>query len=70
MHWPGCGVMPDVYTNMDLNWHQRLVVPNGTPAAGNNSRFKSAQVSAVLDELSKLPDKSPGSFRSPPTSSS
>src|SRR6185295_18105850 len=36
VHWPGCGVMPDVYTNMDLNWHQRLAVPNGTPAAGNN----------------------------------
>jgi len=59
VHWPGCGVMPDVYTNMDLNWHQRLAVPNGTPAAGNNSRFKSAQVSAVLDELGKLTDKDP-----------
>ena len=34
VHWPGCGVMPDVYTNMDLNWHQRLAVANGTPAAG------------------------------------
>jgi len=57
VHWPGCGVMPDVYTNMDLNWHQRLVVANGTPAAGNNSRFKNEKASAILDELSKLPDK-------------
>ena len=59
VHWPGCGVMPDVFTNMDLNWHQRLAVANGTPAAGNNSRFKNEKVSAILDELSKLPDKHP-----------
>ena len=55
--------MPDVYTNMDLNWHQRLAVANGTPAAGNNSRFKNAQASAILDDSQKLPDKHARSSR-------
>jgi peptide/nickel transport system substrate-binding protein len=58
-YWPGCGVAPDVYDNMNGAWHKKFIVPTGQPAPGNAPRYESEALSAILDELSALPSDDP-----------
>jgi peptide/nickel transport system substrate-binding protein len=58
-YWPGCGVMPDVYTQMNSTWNQRLVVPVGQPAPGNNVRHDSDILTSYLDEIAALTTDDP-----------
>ena len=58
-YWPGCGVAPDVWDNMDGAWHRRYIVPVGEPAPGNSSRHDSEKLSAILDEVSLLTSDDP-----------
>jgi peptide/nickel transport system substrate-binding protein len=50
-YWPGCGVMPDVYDAMNGTWNAKYIVPVGQPAPGNNVRFKSDKLTALLDQI-------------------
>ena len=58
-YWPGCGVAPDVWDNMNGAWHMKYIVPIGEPAPGNAVRHKSEELSALLDEISKLTSEDP-----------
>jgi len=58
-YWPGCGVMPDVYFNMDTAWNAKYVVPVGQPAPGNTSRYKNDTISKQLDALAQLTSTDP-----------
>ncbi len=58
-YWPGCGVMPDVYQNMDSAWHNKYIVPVGTAAPGNSSRFDSQAVSDAIDKMANFTSDDP-----------
>lgn len=58
-YWPGCGVAPDVYDNMNSVYHKKYIVPIGQPAPGNAIRYESDTLTAILDELSLLTSDDP-----------
>jgi len=57
-YWPGCGVQPDVY-NQVQGWHKKYVVPTGQTAPGNRQRYKSDRISNLIDQLSPLKPTDP-----------
>lgn len=58
-YWPGCGVAPDIWDNMNGSWHKKYIVPVGQPAPGNAVRYESDTLSAILDEISGLTSDDP-----------
>ena len=60
-YWPGCGVYPDIYSNMQ-GWHQKYIVPVGEPAPGNSNRHASDAISNILDEIAPLPSNDPRTY--------
>ena len=58
-YWPGCGVAPDVYQNMDSAWNRKYIVPEGTAAPGNSSRFDNQAISDQLDALANMTSDDP-----------
>lgn len=58
-YWPGCGVIPDVFDNMNGPWHKKFVVPVGQPAPGNNTRHVSDTLSSYLDQIEPLTSTDP-----------
>jgi peptide/nickel transport system substrate-binding protein len=57
-YWPGCGVAPDIYTNLE-GWHMKYVAEPGQRASSNTARFKSEAVSGWLDKLAPIPADDP-----------
>ena len=58
-YWPGCGVMIDVYFNMDTAWNSKYVVPIGQAAPGNSSRFSDKTISDLLEKMAVLTSDDP-----------
>ncbi len=58
-YWPGCGVMPDVYFNMDTAWNSKYIVDVGTAAPGNSSRYANKAIDAQLDKIGSLTSDDP-----------
>jgi len=58
-YWPGCGVAPDVFFNMDQAWNRKYIVPIGTAAPGNSSRFDNQAISDQLDKLANMTSDDP-----------
>jgi len=40
-------------------WHERYVSPNGQPASFNRERYRSPEVSRIIDQMARLPVTDP-----------
>ncbi len=49
-----CAIGPDVWVRLEW-WHERYVSPTGQPASFNRERYKSAEVSRIIDQMARLP---------------
>ena len=57
-YWPSCGVLDDLYSQV-IGWHSKYVVDNGQAASANQTRFTSAKIDQLVDDLGKLPTSDP-----------
>lgn len=57
-YWPGCGIIPDVYTHIN-GWDKRLYKPNGELAVGTRSRYQSDALTESLDKLKGMSPTDP-----------
>ncbi len=53
-----CAIGPDLWVRMEW-WHERYVSPNGQPASFNRERYRSAEVSRIIDQMARLPVTDP-----------
>ncbi len=57
-YWPHCGIISDVYPNIN-GWHSKHIVPIGESAPANGSRFKNAEIDKYLDQLEPMQGTDP-----------
>ena len=54
-YWPFCGVVKDLYSQL-RGWHSKYYTPIGE-SGGNEDRYKSEKLDAILDEMEPLTDQ-------------
>jgi peptide/nickel transport system substrate-binding protein len=58
-YWSGsCAIGPDLFGQLE-QWHRKYIKPTGTSSSFNRERLDDADVSAAIDELSRVPSDDP-----------
>jgi len=52
-YWPGCGQIPDIWSFVN-GFHEKYIVPTGTPAPANAIRWKNSKVSQLAEIMENL----------------
>ena len=63
IHWPGCGVIPNIFLNIDLNWRQRLAVATGHQQQGTTAASRTRRPPRSWTAPRSSPTSTRGSSR-------